>query len=398
MESREAGFERGYDVGVLRKLDAVSRDPNAIDQIESKVRLGGSKSRMRSALHDVMAGDGASFGEYCGVETAAHFKAGEEAEFRAITTAAGVYDLSWRAKIAVTGEDRVRWMNGMVTNNIRDLKPGFGNYNFLLNAKGRILGDLYVYNRGDSLWIDTEQSQTAELLKTLEHFIIMDDVELREISEQISALAVQGPEAKRVLAGVGIEVPQLEPMQFAEMEWSGAGITVTPMESAEFATYEIWGSAATLSQLWNALIAAGAQPVGTRALEMFRVMSGVPKYGVDIRDSDLPQETKQEHALDFTKGCYIGQEIVERIRSRGAVHRMFTGFMVAEGAPERGTKLVAGGTEVGTITSVERVPTRDVGTRRLALGYIRREALERGDEITFAGGRVTPHPLPFAFE
>jgi aminomethyltransferase len=309
-----------------------------------------------------------------------------------------VYDLSWRAKIAVSGEDRVRWLNGMVTNNIRDLNPGFGNYNFLLNAKGRILGDLYIYNRGDSLWIDTERSQAESLMKTLEHFIIMDDVELTDISEKVSAIAVQGPRAKQIVEAAGISIPKLEPMQFADLEWRGAGITLTPMESPEFTTYEIWSSAATLPQLWTAMIEAGAQAVGTRALEMFRVMSGVPKYGVDIRDTDLPQETRQEHALNFTKGCYIGQEIVERIRSRGAVHRTFTGFVVNDGTPSPGTKLVADNAEVGVITSVERVPTKDLGARTLALGYIRREALDRGASITFHGGGVTPHSLPFAFE
>jgi aminomethyltransferase len=125
-------------------------------------------------------------------------------------------------------------------------------------------------------------------------------------------------------------------------------------------------------------------------------MSGVPKYGQDIQDRDLPQETGQEHALNFTKGCYIGQEIVERIRSRGAVHRVFSGFIVTSGEAAPGAKLSAEGKDnVGIITSVQRVPTTRDGARTLCLGYIRREVVERGSKITFQGGSVEPHALPF---
>ncbi|MEO8726406.1 MAG: folate-binding protein [Acidobacteriaceae bacterium] len=350
---------------------------------------------MPSPLHDQLVAAGATLGDYSGAETALHFASGAEEEFRKLTTEAAVYDLNWRAKIAVTGEDRVRWMNGMVTNNVRDLPIGHGNYNFLLNAKGQILADFYIYNRGESLWIDTERSQLPKIMQTLDHFIIMDDVELTDISEKVASLAVQGPNAKQVIQAAGIPLPN-GPLQYSDVTWRGIGITVTQMASPDFLTYEIWSGAENFGQLWTALIESGAVPVGTRALEMFRVMSGVPKYDQDIRERDLPQETAQEHALNFTKGCYIGQEIVERIRSRGAVHRTFTGFIATSGEPTSGTKLSADGKEnVGVITSVEHVPTKTLGTRTLCLGYLRRELIERGSKITFEGGSVEPHALPF---
>ena len=307
-----------------------------------------------------------------------------------------MYDLGWRAKIAVTGDDRVRWLNGMVTNNIRDLATGQGNYNFLLNAKGHILGDMYVYNRGNSLWLDTEQSQVPKLLEVLNHFIIMDDVELTDISARVTALAVQGPRAKGLLTSVGLPPVDVPPMQYSDVHWQGAGVTITQMESPDFVTYEIWGAPDVLKTLWTALIDQGAAPIGTRALEMFRVMAGVPKYGQDIREGDLPQETGQDHALNFTKGCYVGQEIVERIRSRGAVRRVFSGFVASEGHPQSGMKLIANGKEVGELTSVEFVPSQELGEQTLCLGYIRREALEAGAEITCEGDRLQPHRLPFA--
>src|SRR5437868_9719333 len=130
----------------------------------------------KTPVYDVLVTSGAQLGEYGSVETATSF--GDVArEFRELTLGCAVYDLGWRAKIVVTGEDRVRWLNGMVTNNIKDLPLNQGNYSFILNPQGRILGDLYTYNRGDSLLIDTERSQLKNLLKLFEHYIIMDDVE-----------------------------------------------------------------------------------------------------------------------------------------------------------------------------------------------------------------------------
>src|SRR4051812_3413703 len=154
--------------------------------------MGTVTDKAKSVLADKAAALGAKLGEYCGVETAARFS-DADVEFTAITSSCGVYDLGWRGKISAAGNDRARWLNGMVTNNIKDLTPNQGNYNFLLSAQGRIQGDMYVYNRGEQLLIDSERSQIDHLMKTLEHFIIMDDVELKDMSEQITAIGVQGP-------------------------------------------------------------------------------------------------------------------------------------------------------------------------------------------------------------
>src|SRR5277367_1393553 len=121
------------------------------------------------------------------------------AEFRALTDASGVYDLSSRRRLSITGSDRVRWLNGMVTNNVRDLAVGHGVYAFLLNPQGRILGDLYAYNNGDSLTIDTDQSQSEKLLATFDHYIIMDDVELANVSDKLTGIGITGPKAREVL-------------------------------------------------------------------------------------------------------------------------------------------------------------------------------------------------------
>jgi len=143
--------------------------------------------------------------------------------------------------------------------------------------------------------------------------------------------------------------------------------------------------------MWEALAAAGATPVGAEALELWRIVAGIPRYGIDIRERDLPQETGQEHALNFTKGCYIGQEIVERIRSRGAVHRGFTGFCFTGPTPPAGTKIERDGREVGEITSVAVLPSGQA----VGLGYLRREAGGPGTTIEVGGVQATVAELPF---
>ncbi len=346
----------------------------------------------KSPLYDALVNSGARMGEYSGVETALSF-GDVRREFRELISGCAVYDLGWRAKVMVAGNDRVRWLNGMVTNNIKNLQVNRGNYNFVLNPQGRILGDLYAYNRGEYLLLDTERSQLDNLLALLRRYIIMDKVELADKSSELSAIGVQGPKAVEVLKTIAIDVTVLEPMQLADVSWNRAEITLTRMASDEFITYEIWGNAGTLSQLWKALVEAGAVPVGSEALEKFRVMIAFPKYGIDIRDRDLPQETGQNHALNFTKGCYIGQEIVERIRSRGNVHRGFTKFSLIGDIPPIGSKLQADGKDVGEITSVNRIPTES-GEESLALGYIRREAIESGAKITYPGGEARPAESP----
>src|ERR1700683_3937276 len=135
-------------------------------------------------------------------------------EFAELLSGCGLLDLSSRAKIALTGGDRVRWLNGMVTNNIRDLAVGSGVYAFLLNPQGHILGDLYAYNRGDSLMIDTDKSQSEKLLATFDHYIIMDDVEVANMGDKLTAIGIMGPKSREVLQAAGFEISKLGALQF----------------------------------------------------------------------------------------------------------------------------------------------------------------------------------------
>ena len=317
------------------------------------------------------------------------------AEFRALVSGCGVYDLTARTRIALTGSDRVRWLNGMVTNNVRDLAPCHGLYAFLLNPQGHILGDLHAYNRGDSLLVESDLSQLEKLLATFDHYIIMDDVEVADVSEKISAIGIAGPKAGEVLHATGLDTPGTLPLHFVDQIWQDVPVTVVRGDSESVESYEIWISPDRLTVLRDALVRAGAKPVGTVALDMLRIASGIPRYGQDIRERDLPQETEQSRALHFSKGCYVGQEIVERIRSRGGVHRKFTGFEVQGALPALGTKLEADGRTIGEITSVASLPST-AGDRPVALGYIRRELALPGKQIEVGGTQLSVAPLPFA--
>jgi len=352
-----------------------------------------------TALHQRLASLGAELGPYAGAETALSFS-GAGSELHALYTSAGLFDLGWRGKIVVTGQDRARWLNGMLTNNIRDLPLNHGNYNFLLNSQGRILGDMYVYNRGEYLLLDTDQAQVPAIMKTLDHFIIMDDVELSDSSETLTAIGVCGPNAASVLQTTiletaGIAAAALQPLELRDLRIHSFGITIARGPEQKPDWYEVWVGSAHAPAIWELLTKAGAQPVGANALELWRILHGIPRYGQDIRERDLPQETEQSQALNFTKGCYVGQEIVERIRSRGQVHRKFAGFEFESDIPALG-KIEDNGRVVAEITSVAQAPT-DAAEKVVGLGYVRRETGLPGTVIQFNGEAGKIVDLPFAF-
>ena len=315
-------------------------------------------------------------------------------EFASLLSGCGLFDLKSRAKISLSGNDRVRWLNGMITNKVRDLPVGQGIYAFVLNPQGHILGDLYAYNRGEALLVDTDQSQSEKLLGIFRKHIIMDKVVLTEMSDGSTAIGVAGPKVHEVLRAAGFELQQLELLQFAEMKWQSLSLNVVRTDNVAVESYEIWLAPEHVPPVWDALTKAGATPISTAALELLRIACGIPRYGQDIRERDLPQETEQLRALNFNKGCYIGQEIVERIRSRGAVHRKFASFEVRGPLPAVGTKIQSEGKDVGEVTSAASLPLPS-GERAVALGYIRRESATSGQQLQAGEACLTVASVPF---
>src|SRR5260221_576251 len=241
----------------------------------------------QTALYQRLASEEATIGVYNGAETVLRFT-NPQAELSALLTGSGVFDLGWHSKISVTGKDRVRWLNGMITNNIRDLAVNHGNYSFALSHQGRILADLYAYNFGQHLLLDTDRSQTETILKTIGRYIIMDDVKLNDVNETLSAIGVCGPSAKNTLSTAGLDVSQLEPLQFCSDKLNGLDVTIVRGPEQKPDWYEIWTHPDNTQAIWDTLTRSGAEPIGAEALEFWRVLRGIPQYGVDIRERDLP--------------------------------------------------------------------------------------------------------------
>ena len=342
-------------------------------------------------------------GEYAGAETVLNFGSAAD-ELTALRDGCGVFDLGWRGKLVLSGEDRVRWLNGMVTNNTRDLVQDFGNYNLVLNAQGRIQGDLMVFQRGEFFVMETEAGQLTSIREFLERYIIMDDVEIGDISARLTSIGVAGPNAMEVLQNAGVNPTAARTGQVLDGIWNGMGYSLVkdPIEARNW--WELWLSPDNVEAFWHALVVSGAVPVGVEALECQRILLGLPRMGVDTGARVLPQETGQEYALHYTKGCYIGQEIVERIHSRGQVHRRLAGVIVEGELPAPGSKLLAEEREIGEITSGAEMVVDGV-RRTLALGYVKREAIPGsvgtqaapGESVTVSGSAAKITALPFQF-
>jgi folate-binding protein YgfZ len=309
----------------------------------------------------------------------------------------GIARLEKTGWIRVTGEDRVRWLNGMVTNSIQQMTPGEGTYNFLLSVQGRIQGDASIFAEPNALLIETSLAQVPGMIALLDHYIIMDDVELTEVSTDWSGLLIAGPQAVSLLGRLGLAIEETAPLDMRTVVWGASMVHIIHAYSPLVPQFELWADGPTTAKLYEALLSTGAVVCDEKSLEWLRILEGTPRYGTDIRDRELPQETAQDRALHFAKGCYLGQEIVERIRSRGNVHRTFCGFRLEGQLPLAGVALEAEGKQVGELTSVAAVPIPAPDNRmvQLGLGYVRREALDRGLPLLYAGGTAKPVSLPF---
>jgi folate-binding protein YgfZ len=343
---------------------------------------------------------------YHGMQTPKRLDAAE-AEIEALAHGAAIHDLGWLRRVAVRGDDRFRWLSGMVTNTVNDLFPNSGAWNLVLDAQGHIQGDLTVWRGGEEnsplhrtpagkmpgdsllgtpfageseLELVIAADQTEKLLAHLNKFIIMDDVELVPLGGDqpgergsLTAIGLTGLLAGEVMERVGLPAIASE-MEAASVEWNGWNLRILRTYGALAPHYEFWLPAAGLAKLWSCLRTGGASPVGCEALEAFRIAEAIPAYGVDMVERDLPQETSQTRALHFAKGCYLGQEIVERIRSRGGVHRHLRPLELKGPLPASGAELTAeDGKVVGAITSAASLPLKG-GARVFALAMVRAEA------------------------
>lgn len=328
---------------------------------------------------------------------------GTAAGISALLTHAAFAPLDDLGFLRVTGDDRVRWLNGMATNSIQTLGTGGGCYNFFLNAQGRIQGDATVFALEDSILLETARARISAILAMLDHYIIMDDVELTPM-DAYAGLLVAGPFAAAFLHSLSLPAAELPELHLIRASFEGAPVDLIHANSPLVPRFELWAAPGTIAAITTALAARLPQAT-PETLEGLRLLEGIPLYGIDIRDRDLPQETAlpgaPSRALHFSKGCYLGQEIVERIRSRGNVHRTLSGFVLTGPVPPAGTAFfnpIAPQKSLGELTSAAFIELPS-GPITVALGFIRREALDASrsnpGQIHFAGGLATPISLPY---
>lgn len=319
-------------------------------------------------LHDVQRATGANFGEWRGRQVALDYGNPKE-EYWAVRRAIGLLDRSERGKLVLTGDDRISWLQGMVSNDVRPLATGIPVvYACILNATGHLLADLRIINRSDSLLLDMDRVNLEKIFRLLSDFVITEDVEIADYSDALACLSVQGPlvDANHIRA------------------LSGDSAHVVPADHTGEGGVDIYLRVQEAPDLWQRLVSAGARPVGAKVAEVLRVEAGIPLYGVDMDESTIPLEANLESThISYTKGCYVGQEVIARIHSRGHTNRALTGLLL-EGnhLPARGDKIfpTEGETdrEVGWVTSA--VHSSAVGGG-IALGYVRHEHRAPGTRL-----------------
>jgi folate-binding protein YgfZ len=299
--------------------------------------------------------------------------------YQALREHAAWLDLSGRGKIRATGEDRARLLHAMTTQQVEQMKPGEGAYAFFLNAQGRILGDVNLFCLEEYFLLDTEPETRQKLFEHLDRYIIADDVTLEDLTEQMATIAVEGPQAATVLDKLGAPIPEAP---YQTRAWGDR--IIARVSSTGSDGFFVFLPASGKRELAGQL--AGVSEASAAEARLVRIEHGHPRYGEEITERYLVQETGQTHAVNFTKGCYLGQEIVERVRSRAQIHRVLRRLEI-DGfePPAAGTKLTSGGADAAEIVSSAFSPAL---ARVIALAYVRVQFAEPGAELQLGDARV----------
>ena len=342
-----------------------------------------------SALH---AAAGAKMGVWFGCALPDYF-GDAAAEYRSARDYVALIDKNYRAYLSFTGPDRVRYLNAILTNNIKDLATGHGNVSLLLNPQGHILAEIETYAFADRLLCVSYAMIRERLIEWLDKYIIMDDVTLTDETPRYGTLALEGPKASAVVR----ELCHSDLTKYEELSSHGGKVGsipcfITKRSPGGIPGAEFLAESAKLPELWQVLLDAvrwheGA-PMGYAALSATRLAQGVPWFGYDFGEKQIPHEAGlQDSHISYTKGCYTGQEIVERVRSRGHVNRQRVQLVLSgDVVPEADTVLTLEGKEAGHLTRAARIwdPTRIIG-----MGYVRKDAAAPGSALQWPGGTAT---------
>jgi folate-binding protein YgfZ len=339
---------------------------------------------------------GAELGVWFGCALPNHFGDWQQ-EYWFAHKSVALIDNNYRAYLSFAGPDRVRYLNAILTNNIKDLAPSHGTVSLLLNPQGHIVAEIETYALPDSLFCVSYQIVRERLVETLEKYIIMDDVTLTDETTRYGTLALEGPQA----ASIVHELTGVDLMAFAELASKHASVasipcTVVRRSPGGFVGAEFLTERQHLQSLWQILkskaVAAGGGPTGYTALNALRLEQGVPWFSYDFGEKQIPHEAGLEHShISYTKGCYTGQEIVERVRSRGQVNRRRVSLVFTGSVPAPNELLAAGGKEAGYVTRAAFSPRL---SSAVGMGYVRKESNSPGTALVWQGGTATVSTFP----
>lgn len=327
---------------------------------------------------------------------------GNEAAQRAVAVrrGAGLFRLQGRALLAVRGGDRVRWLDGMLSNDIAGLRSGSersGCYALLLSPQGRILADFHVLQRGDELWLETAAERFGELRAILERHVIADDVTLEDRSADFVRLALEGAAAEALLSRALGRAPGLAPDCGADFEWAGRRVAIAAFGWSGAPAFQLFVPPDAADALVSALRAAASSAAelvdaDAEVLEILRIEAGIPRLYRELDERVLPPETGlMQRAVSLSKGCYTGQEIVARLVSRGAESHRLVALRFAGALPRPGAEIRAGERRVGEVTSA----CHSARAGAIGLGFVRRPWDAAGGEVFVDGApaRIAQAPL-----
>ncbi|MDB6056870.1 MAG: Folate-binding protein YgfZ [Verrucomicrobiales bacterium] len=352
------------------------------------------------ALHEFHHGLYGRFAEVSGMEIVGDY-GDVQAEYRALRETAGVIDLSFRSRLCVLGADRQKFINGQVTNNVQALKSGEGCYAALVTAKGRIQSDLYIYALANEMLLDFEPGLTNAVKERLEKYVIADDAQMVDVAPHYGLLSVQGPKAAAVIESLqlGLTIPA-KPFALSSIQDGNLG-EIYLMNQPRLGTigFDLFVPSGAIAAVADKAIAAakavGGRACGWQAFETARIEAGIPRFGVDMDETNLAPEAIESRAISYSKGCYIGQEVIARIRTYGQVAKSLRGLRLADdlkALPAKGDKLSKDAKEVGYITSATHSPSLNAN---IALGYVRKEVNKTGEQLMVNDSTATIVELPF---
>jgi folate-binding protein YgfZ len=307
---------------------------------------------------------------------------------------ARLFRLASRGVVTVRGDDRQRWLDGMLTCNVKKLAPGGGAHGLLLTPQGRIVGEMHVLHRGDALWLETESAAIAGVIARLEKFVIADDVALRDESASWARLALEGDGANALMTRVGA-APPANGHAACDAQIGGAACALARFGFTHADALQLFVPRASEDAVIAALIGAGAERASDAEFEVARIEAGTPWLGRELDESVLPAEARLDgRAVSVDKGCYTGQEVVARMRSRGRHSHLLVGLrLTGEALPAPRSALTSERGEVGSVTSAAR--SQRFGA--IALGFVQAALAEPGTRLGLAsGGEAEVVALPFS--